>query len=257
MLGAIAGDIIGSPYEVRPIKTTQFPLFHHACRFTDDTVLTVALADSIMTGEPYMWNLKEFASLYPNAGYGGTFIQWARSNNTEPYNSFGNGSAMRVSPVGFAYDTLEEVLGEARRSAEVTHNHPEGIKGAQATAAVIFLARTGKSKDEIREYVRKTFWYGLRETLDEIRPHYRFDVSCQGTVPVAITAFLESEDWEDAVRKAISAGGDSDTLACITGGMAQAFYGGVPDEVVNRTIDFLDEHLCSITLEFCRAFNCL
>src|SRR5690242_11634003 len=151
MLGAIAGDIIGSVYEARPIKTTRFPLFRGDCRFTDDTVLTVALADTILTGEPYVDNLKEFCALYPNAGYGGHFIRWARSEDREPYYSFGNGAAMRVSPAGFAYDTLEEVLEQAKRSAEVTHNHPEGIKGARATAAVIFLARSGKSRDEIRE----------------------------------------------------------------------------------------------------------
>jgi ADP-ribosylglycohydrolase len=163
---------------------------------------------------------------------------------------------MRVSPVGFAYDTLEQVLHQAKRSAEVTHNHPEGIKGAQATAAVIFLARTGTGKDEIRSYVRKTFWYGLRESLDEIRPYYRFDVSCEGTVPVAITALLESDGFEDAIRKAISVGGDSDTLACITGGMAQALYGGVPPEIARQALDRLDSPLRAVTEEFCRVHGC-
>jgi ADP-ribosylglycohydrolase len=256
MLGAIAGDIIGSVYETRPIKTTCFSFFRDDCRFTDDTVLTVALADTIRTGKPYLDNLKAFYSRYPNAGYGGHFRAWARSKSSQPYNSFGNGSAMRVSPVGFAYESLEEVLAAAKRSAEVTHNHREGIKGAQATAAVIFLARTGRSRDEIRDYVRKTSWYGLRETIDEIRPYYRFDVTCEGTVPVAITAALESKDFEEAIRLAISVGGDSDTLACITGGMAQALYGAVPDEIAKRTFEFLDDYLGRIVSDFCKAYHC-
>jgi ADP-ribosylglycohydrolase len=256
MLGAIAGDIIGSVFENRPIKTTQFPLFAPGCTFTDDSVLTIALADSIMSDSDYVDELKEYYEAYPYAGYGLHFHVWARSNRREPYNSWGNGSAMRVSPVGFAYETLEEVLEQAKRSAEVTHNHPEGVKGAQATAAAIFLARQGAEKEEIREYVRETFHYGLRETLDEIRPSYRFDVSCQGSVPEAITAFLESESYEDAVRKAVSLGGDSDTQACITGGIAQAFY-GLPPEIAERALEFLDPALRTVTLEFCERYGCL
>lgn len=256
MLGAIAGDMIGSPYESRPIKTTIFPLWHKWSTYTDDTVLTVALADTILTGTPYVENLKQYCETFPNAGYGPTFIRWARSNSTEPYNSWGNGSAMRVSPVGFAFETLEEVLIEAKRSAEVTHNHPEGVKGAQATAAVIFLARKGNSKAEIREYVRSTFNYPLLASLDEIRPQYRFDISCQGTVPPAIQALLESTDYEDAVRKAVSLGGDSDTLACITGGMAQAFYGGVPDAIRDQTLVRLPEILSEVVLKFCEEYDC-
>lgn len=255
MLGAIAGDVIGSLYEFSPIKTTEFPLFQSSCHVTDDTVLTVALADTILSGGDFVDNLHEYFRLYPNAGYGGTFYRWARHGNREPYNSWGNGSAMRASPVGFAYDTLPEVLEEAKRSAEVTHNHAEGIKGAQAIAASVFLARKGSSKEEIRDYVRRTFGYGLYVPLDEIRPDYEFDVSCQGSVPVAITAFLESSDFEDTVRKAISLGGDADTLACMAGAIAHAFY-GLPEPIATRTMDFLDERLAAVTLEFCHEYGC-
>lgn len=256
MLGAIAGDIIGSVYEAHPIKRTTFALFRDDCRFTDDTVLTVALAETLLSGTPYVENLKEFCSLYPNAGFGMHFFQWARSNKQEPYYSFGNGSAMRVSPVAFAFDSLEEVLNQAERSAEVTHNHPEGIKGAQAAAAVAFLGRTGATRGEIREYVRSTFDYALDASLDQIRPHYRFDITCQGTVPVAITALLESRDFEGAIRLVISVGGDSDTLACITGGMAQGLYGGVPEPIAEQALGLLTDHLRDITVEFCHAYGC-
>ncbi len=254
MIGAIAGDIIGSVYEWSNIKTTDFPLFSRNCRFTDDTVLTVALADSILHGSNYVEKLKKYYSYYPNAGYGGDFRRWAASTNTEPYNSWGNGSAMRVSPVGFAYNTLDEVLEQAQKSAEVTHNHEEGIKGAQATASAIFLARSGKSRKEIKEYIEETFKYNLNESLDTIRKYYQFDVSCQGSVPQAITAFLESDNFEDAIRKAISIGGDSDTIACITGGMAQAFYKGVPDNIVNKTIEILDKRLNKVVFEFMQKY---
>jgi ADP-ribosylglycohydrolase len=256
MIGAIAGDIIGSIYESRPIKTTNFPLFHPHCRPTDDTVLTVALADSILNGTAYVRCLKDYFERYPHVGYGPTFGRWAMSMSTRPYYSWGNGAAMRVSPVGFAYDTLEEVLVRAKESAEVTHNHPEGIKGAQATAAVVFLARTGHRKQEIKEYVEETFQYYLDDQLHDIRPTYQFDVSCQGTVPPAITAFLESTDYEDAVRKAVSLGGDSDTLACITGGMAQAYYGCVPANIKAKALALLDSHLAGITREFTERFGC-
>src|SRR3954452_22362604 len=234
MLGAIAGDVIGSVYEHRNIKTTRFPLFHPLCRFTDDTVLTVALADSILHGSRFVDLLKQYHRTYPRAGYGGSFHQWAQSERSDPYNSWGNGSAMRVSPVGFAFDTLEQVLEQARSSAEVTHDHPEGIKGAQAVASAVFLARTGQTKEQIKGLVEATFGYRLDTPLDEIRPRYEFQVSCQKSVPQAIRAFLESDDFEDAVRKAISLGGESDTLACMTGGIAQAFYGGVPGESGRR-----------------------
>jgi ADP-ribosylglycohydrolase len=256
MLGAIAGDIIGSVYERRPIKTVEFPLFSRLSHPTDDTVLSVALADSILTGREYVDNLKEYFHLYPHAGYGKTFMQWALAVSRSPYNSWGNGSAMRVSPVGFAYASLEEVLEKAKQSAEVTHNHPEAIKGAQATAAAIFLARGGKGKEEIKDYIQRTFAYDLNEPLEQLRERYSFDVSCPGTVPPALIAFLASEGYEDAVRKAVSLGGDSDTLACITGGIAQAFYGGVPDPIKHAVMERLDDRLTRVVNAFCTRYAC-
>jgi len=256
MLGAIAGDIIGSIYEMVNVKTTDFPLFHEYCRFTDDTVLTVALADSLLHGTPYVDLLKRYYRAYPRAGYGGKFHEWAQSGDSRPYNSWGNGSAMRVSPVGFAFDTLEEVLDEAKRSAEVTHDHPEGIMGAQAVASAVFLARIGRDKDAVQAYVETAFGYDLGTPLDQIRETYEFDVSCQGSVPQAIRAFLESSDFEDAIRRAISIGGDSDTIACMAGGIAQAFYGGVPEEIARRVYEILDEPLADVTRRFTEAFAC-
>lgn len=254
MLGAIAGDIIGSVYEYSGIKTEDFPLFAPNSDFTDDSVLTIALADSILTGKDYAQNLKIFTATYPGRGYGGSYIRWAQSMDTRPYNSYGNGSAMRVSPVGFAYNDLETVLAKAKASAEVTHNHPEGIKGAQATAAAIFLARTGKSKAEIKDYIKLTFGYSLGQTVAQIRPNYHFNETCQDTVPQAIVAFLESRDYEDAVRKVISLGGDADTLACITGGIAEAFYHGVPKEIEEKVFALLDERLAGIVQMFRKKF---
>src|SRR3954451_10450445 len=256
MLGSIAGDIIGSIYEARPIKTTRFSLFHPTCRFTDDTVLTVALADSLLHGTPYVDLLKHYYRSYPRAGYGGSFHRWAQSERSDPYNSWGNGSAMRVSPAGFAFGTLEEVLEQARRSAQVTHDHPEGIKGAQAVASAVFLARTGQTKEQIKGFIETTFGYHLDTPLDEIRPRYEFQVSCQESVPQAIRAFLESDDFEDAVRKAISLGGDSDTLACMAGGIAQAFYGGVPGEIGRRVYEVLDDHMGGMTRTFTGTYGC-
>ena len=250
MIGAIAGDIIGSVYEHRQIKTKVFPLFHDRCCFTDDTVLTVAIADAILSGRSYKQSLKEIGSRYPQAGYGGSFIRWLHSDNPRPYNSWGNGSAMRVSPVGFAFQSEEEVLRHAKMTAEVSHNHPEGIKGAQATALSVFLARTGTGKEQIRERIIEEFGYDLNRTVDNIRPNYSFDVSCQGTVPEAIIAFLDSESYEDAVRNAISLGGDSDTLASITGGIADAFY-GVPDSICGEVQNRLPHDL----LEIVQTFN--
>ena len=244
MLGAIAGDVIGSIYEGASLKTERFhPLIDAACRFTDDTVLTVAVADALLTGADYVDKLKEYFRLYPYAGYGGTFFKWAASASRKPYNSWGNGSAMRVSPVGWAYGTLEEVLHEAKRSAEVTHNHPSGIKGAQAVAAAVFLARTRKSKAEIKEFIQTTLEYDLDRELVYIRPYYYFDVSCDWSVPESLIAFLESESYEDAVRKAISLGGDADTMACIAGAVAEAFYGGVPGPIHEEVWGRLDDRL--------------
>jgi ADP-ribosylglycohydrolase len=181
-------------------------------------------------------------------------LRWALSDNSEPYNSFGNGSAMRVSPVGFAFQDLQTVLQEAKRSAEVTHNHPEGVKGAQATAAAIFLARTGNSKDAIKSYIQNTFGYDLERTTEQIRPKYTFDVSCQGSVPEAIIAFLDSTDYEDAIRNAVSIGGDSDTIACITGGIAHAFY-GIPDAIKQVVLSRLDELLYGVTTRFMSKYR--
>lgn len=254
MIGAIAGDIIGSVYEYCSIKRKAFPLFHTPCRFTDDTVLTVAVADAILRGRPYVESIREIGRRYPDAGYGGAFIRWLYSDDPRPYNSWGNGSAMRVSPVGFAFATEEMVLDHARMTAEISHNHPEGIKGAQATALAVFLARTGSGKERIRELVAHQFGYDLGRTLDEIRPRYSFDISCQGTVPEAIIAFLDSASYEDAVRNAVSLGGDSDTLACITGGIAEAYYGGVPQEIRDRVRKLLTPDLWEITETFCQKY---
>jgi ADP-ribosylglycohydrolase len=216
----------------------------------------VALADSILSGVAYVDRLKEYYRRYPRAGYGGMFHAWAQSDSREPYNSWGNGSAMRVSPVGFAGESLDEVLRHAEASAAVTHNHPEGIKGAQAIAAAIFLARGGRDRTAIRAYVEQTFGYDLSETLDEIRIHYEFDVSCAGSVPQALIAFLESTDYEDAVRKAVSLGGDSDTIACMTGGVAQAFYGAVPEHIRQQVFERLDDRLTRVVEDFTRRFGC-
>jgi len=254
LIGAIAGDIIGSIYERYPIKTKVFSLFGPFCRFTDDTVLTVAVAEAVLTGRPYLETVREVGQRYPNCGYGGTFIQWLHAAVPEPYNSWGNGSAMRVSPIGFAFDNEEDVLREATLSAEITHNHPEGIKGARATALAVFLARTGCGKEEIRAEIAARFGYKLDQTVDAIRPDYTFDVSCQGTVPAAIVAFLDSTSYEDAVRNAISLGGDSDTLACIAGGIAEAFYGGVPPEVGERARGYLPDDLREITERFVQKY---
>ena len=254
MLGALTGDIVGSIYEWDNRKTTEFPLFQDHCRFTDDSVLTVALAESILTGEGYGVLMKRYFHRYPEAGYGGSFRRWALAENAGPYHSWGNGAAMRISPAGWAFDSLAQVLGKAEEYSTLTHDHPEGIKGAQATAASVYLGRTGSSKQAIRSYVTESFGYDLSRDCDQIRPGYRFDVSCQGTVPQALTAFLESSDFEGAIRLAVSLGGDSDTLACITGAVAQAFYGGVPEPIAGRTLDFLDEPLRRVTLEFEERF---
>jgi ADP-ribosylglycohydrolase len=250
MIGAIAGDVIGSVYEARNVKTKDFPLFSPGSRFTDDTVLTVALAESLLSGRDYAVVLKEYYRRYPDAGYGGAFHAWARSASARPYGSWGNGAAMRVSPAAWVGRSLDEVLGLAAASAAVTHDHPEGIKGAQAVATAVFLARTGAAKREIREQVTRRFGYDLDRRVDAIRPGYRFDVSCPGSVPEALLAFLEATDFEDAVRTAVSLGGDSDTLACIAGAVAEAFYGGVPAPIRAEALARLDEPLRRVALAF-------
>ncbi len=250
MIGAIAGDIIGSVFEQHPIKTTKFPLFSTASRFTDDTVLSVAIADAILHQTDYVTALKAYGRRYPAAGYGMSFFNWMQSDDPRPYNSWGNGSAMRVSAVGFAFNSSQDVMLEAQKTAAVTHDHPEGIKGAQATALTIYLARQGVAKVQIRRKISAQFNYDLNRSLDEIRPQYTFDVSCQGSVPESILAFLASEDFEDAVRLAISLGGDSDTMACIAGGMAQAYYGQIPRDIIDQVRQRLPEAFLEIVDQF-------
>ena len=252
MLGAILGDIVGSPYEFdhNNYKRKDFLLLSEKSHFTDDTVMTVAVARGLMAGQgdaqktfaEVQHEMRRLGKAYPNAGYGGMFRRWLRAEYPQPYGSFGNGSAMRVAAAGWLFDTLDKTLEMAKVTAEVTHNHPEGIKGAQATAAVIFLARTGHSKPEIKQYVEQTFGYDLNRTCDEIRPTYHHVETCQETVSEAIIAFLESTGFEDALRNAVSLGGDSDTLACITGGIAEAFY-GMPQELRDETLKRLPEDI--------------
>ena len=260
MYGAILGDIIGSPYEFdRGDKTKDFSLFCKHSRYTDDTVMTIAVADAFLAGELEMedeiirrrvvMKMQEYGRMYPYAGYGGKFRRWLRSQNPQPYNSWGNGSAMRVSSVGWLFDDLDTVQRMARLSAEVTHNHPEGIKGAEATAAAIFLARTGSTKAEIKAFIEENFYYNLNRTCDEIRPEYYHVESCQETVPEAITAFLEGQSFEDVIRTAVSLGGDCDTLTCIAGSIAEAFY-GVPEELKVECRKRLDAPLLQVLNRF-------
>ena len=263
MYGAILGDIIGCPYEFdRGSKTKDFPLFSKESEFTDDTVMTIAVADAFL-GAPQDETLLHkrlidalhvYGHRYPDAGYGGRFAMWLYQKSTEPYNSCGNGSAMRVSPVAWLFDDLDTVRRMARISAEVTHNHPEGIKGAEATAAVIFLGRTGSTKAEIKAYVEQEFGYDLRRTCDEIRPGYHHVETCQETVPEAITAFLEGESFEDVIRTAVSLGGDCDTLTAIAGSMAEGFY-GVPEELKTACRRRLPENLLQVLDRFEEACN--
>ncbi|NMB55008.1 MAG: ADP-ribosylglycohydrolase family protein [Leptolinea sp.] len=243
MIGAIAGDVIGSSYEFHPIKSVEFTLFNRFSRFTDDTVCTIALADAILTGGDYTKILRSYCMEYPDAGYGGRFWQWLNSDAAAPYNSFGNGSAMRVSPVGFACTTETEVLEQARRSAVITHNHPEGVKGAQATALAIFLAARGADKQSIKTEIASRFNYDLDRKIEDIRPDYQFDETCQGSVAEAILAFLESNSYENCIRLAVSLGGDADTQACIAGGIAQAFYREVPSFIEQETLTRLTPHM--------------
>ena len=274
MLGAIIGDIVGSVYEWHNIKTKDFPLFREDCFFTDDTVMTIAIADAVMHGatkDGFIDSMKKYGRLYPNSGYGGRFRQWLFSDTREPYNSFGNGSAMRVSPCGWimncgftARTGIWPSNGRAiaELSAEVTHNHPEGTKGAMAVADAIFMCRyyfggyhgdydepinnnPEECKKRIKEHIEEEYGYDLSKTLDEIRPTYQFNETCQDTVPQAIIAFLESVDFEDAIRNAISLGGDSDTLAAITGSIAEAAY-GIPDWIKEKACSYLDKRLLSV-----------
>lgn len=260
MFGAILGDIIGSPYEFdRGNKSKDFPLFDDECEFTDDTVMTIAVADGLMRAgieavdneikESIIDALHYWGEKYPNAGYGSRFSVWLYLNDREPYNSFGNGSAMRVSAAGWLAENVEDVRRLARLSAEVTHNHPEGIKGAEATASAIFMARKNFSKEQIKDYIINEFNYNLSRTCDEIRPDYYHVESCQQTVPEAITAFLEGNDFEDVIRTAVSLGGDCDTLTAIAGSIAEAYY-GVPENLKKECYQRLDDSLSKILEKF-------
>ena len=254
IIGAIAGDVIGSAYEFNPTRDYSFELFTPETTFTDDTVLTMAnalwlLEDEQHTPEKLVNIMLDLCRRYVDRGYGGRFARWIFDANPQPYDSFGNGSAMRVSPVGYYARTLDEALELAKISAEVTHNHPEGIKGAQATAAAIYLVRQGENKWELRDYLEKTFGYDLSRTLEEIRPTFRFDETCQHTVPEAITCFLEGRDYEDVIRLAVSLAGDADTLAAIAGSIASAAK-DVPAEITQRVISLLSEEFCTTLLRF-------
>ena len=254
IIGAIAGDVIGSAYEFNPTRDHDFELFTPKSSFTDDTVLTMANAlwlidDEQHTHERLVEIMLDLCRRYPNRGYGGRFANWICDKDPQPYNSYGNGSAMRVSPVGYYAQSLEEALALAKVSAEVTHNHPEGIKGAQATAAAIFLARCGKSKQEIRDYVAQTFGYDLSRTLDEIRPTFTFDETCQRTVPEAITCFMEGKDYEDVVRLSVALAGDADTIAAIAGSISSA-VDEVPNGITQQVIALLSDEFCTTLLRF-------
>jgi ADP-ribosyl-[dinitrogen reductase] hydrolase len=254
MIGAFAGDIIGSVYEANPVKTTDFPLFTGHSRFTDDTVLTTATADALLNGLDYATVYRRYGRAYPRAGYGGAFLAWLKVDDAPPYNSWGNGSAMRISPVGLACDSTEDLLEEAEKSAAVTHNHPEGIKGAQAVALAIFMGRKGKTKHDIRRVISEKFDYNLSRTIEEIRPGYFFDISCQGSVPQAITAFLQSDDVESAIRLAVSLGGDCDTQACMAGAIAHAFYKELPYQIEKEVRNRLPQEFVTILDAFSRKY---
>ena len=259
MLGAIIGDIVGSIYEFDNIKTKNFELFDRECFFTDDTVMSVAVAEALLDTQPddrenviknkLTESMKKWGREYPHAGYGGHFSYWLTTDDIQPYNSYGNGSAMRVAAAGWLYDDMFTTRNMARLTSAVTHNHPEGIKGAEATAAAIFLARNGASKQEIREYIEKEFSYDLNFTCDEIRPTYYFNETCMNTVPQAIVAFLDGESFEDVIRTGVSIGGDTDTLCAIAGSVAEAYY-GIPEDIGETAKSFLTEDLLEVVEKF-------
>lgn len=259
MYGAILGDMIGAPYEFdRGGKTKDFPLFTEESQFTDDSVMSVAVAQALLesagkseaeTKAALVRSMQKWGRRYPDAGYGARFIHWLWAKDPKPYGSYGNGSAMRVSAAGWLYDTLEETRRVARWTAEVTHDHPEGVKGAEAAASAIWMARNGKGKPEIKDYIVREFGYDLSRSCDEIRPTYHHDESCQRTVPEALTAFLEGQDFEDVIRTAVSLGGDCDTLTCIAGGVAEAFY-GVPDALRDECLARLTGEMKEVVRRF-------
>lgn len=250
MIGAIIGDIVGSVHEGYGTKTMDFELFSPGCSYTDDTVLTVAVADAILHRRDYRSSILKYGRRYPAAGYGRSFIDWLNSDDPQPYNSWGNGAAMRVSPVGFAFSSNVEVLDQARKTAEISHNHHEGIKGAQATALSVYMARKGYSKPEIKREIETLFGYNLDQTIDEIRQYYQFDLSSQGSVPQSIRAFLESEDYEHAIRLVISLGGDADTMACIAGAISQAYYKTIPVELIVEATTYLPNEFMKVIEAF-------
>lgn len=250
LIGAICGDIIGSSYEFRSTKRLDFKLFKDRSRPTDDTVCSIAVADALMTDRDFVRKLQYWCRKYPRAGYGGNFGWWFRQDAPLPYHSWGNGSAMRVSAVGAIAKSIDEVLELAKESAEVSHNHPEGIKGAQATAIAIYLALEGRSKQEIKDEIETRFAYDLSRKYAEIQPWYQFDVSCQGSVPEAIIAFLESSDYESAVRMAVAYGGDADTQAAITGGIAAAYYGEIPGYILTECLNRLPDDIKEVITKF-------
>lgn len=264
MYGAILGDMIGAPYEFdRGGKTKDFPLFTEDSQFTDDTVMTIAVAEALLDtlGQPdeavlaaLVQHMQAWGRRYPDAGYGARFIHWLYAADPRPYGSFGNGSAMRASAAGWLFDDIDTVRHMARLTAQVSHDHPEGLKGAEATAGAIYLARTGSGKAEIREFVEREFHYDLSRSCDEIRPAYRHVESCQKTVPEAVTAFLEGESFEDVIRTAVSLGGDCDTLTCIAGSIAEAFY-GVPEVLIEACRQRLDAQILEVVDRFWAALK--
>ena len=257
IIGAISGDVIGSVYENRPIKTKEFDLFSFYSQFTDDTVMTLAIAKWLCedknSKDVLIKNLKNFGNAYPNAGYGSRFYDWLNQDSPEPYGSWANGSAMRVSPCAWVADSLEEAQDLAKTSAIVTHNHSDGVIGALATSDAIYLARTGTDKDEIKEHIEGNYGYNLSLSLSEIKPSYKFDISCKGSVPESIICFLEADDFEDAVRNAVSLGGDADTQAAIAGSIASAYW-DVPDDIYYETIEYRDHFLLGVLVDFEEKF---
>ena len=260
MYGAILGDIIGSPYEFDlGDKTKDFPLFSMNSTYTDDSVMTLAVAQALMDSNPWasdeqirsqlVYRMQQFGREFPDAGYGGMFIRWLQEEDPQPYGSFGNGSAMRVAAAAWLFDDLDTVRRMARLSAEVTHDHPEGVKGAESVATAIFMARTGSTKTQIKACMEQEFGYDLRRTCDEIRPDYHHVETCQETVPEAITAFLEGESFEDVIRTAVSLGGDCDTLTCIAGSIAEGFY-GVPEDLKQECRERLPDELLAVLEDF-------
>ena len=261
MLGAIIGDIVGSRFEWKNYKAKDFELFSPECEFTDDTVMTVALAKAILEAksdyadltENSIYFMRQFGRKYPNAGYGGRFINWLFLENPVPYNSWGNGAAMRISPVGFVAKSIEEAKMLSKTVTEVTHNHPEGLKGAEAISVAIYMARTGKSKEEIKQCMQENY-YKCDKTVEELQKTYRYDISTQGSVPPALECFYESTDFEDCIRNAVSIGGDSDTIGAIVGCLAEAYY-GIPENIKNKALEYLPEEFLKIIEEFERKYK--